>query len=390
MFLGVDIGTSAIKMVELRIVGEKVVISNYAWIDLEKWAANETLSQEEYNNFISCCLARLLKEANIKGRNAYIGLPSSSGLITIIEIPEMNRSDMEEAIKFEAQKYIPASLDNVVFSWIVLDDKNNNSVNNNAVAGSQESAKMNLEKIPILLVAASKSKVSFYEEIIRGIKLNLKSIEVESFPLVTSLIGNDVGNFLVVDIGSRICNIVLVKKSIIRLSRNIDAGGESFTQTIARNLGIDRDRAERLKVSGKNFFSGEYKLNFPALESITSEITRIIGIYHTREPDFKLDGIILSGGGSRLAGLADFLSGSLDKKVIIGNPFSRVSYNEKFAPLIAKLGPRFSVSLGLALGGAYNYLDKKKNGNSGFKIKIKELYLAGRELFKKDLGKKSA
>lgn len=333
--LGIDIGASNLKIVELELHSEKPHLSNYAWMKIPDIAEkNNDIGSNFFETDIPQYIKKALKAANIKTKKTYVSIPSFGGLMTLIDFPEMAQEEMDQAIKFEAHKYIPISLDEVVTSWEII--KNGND------AG---------KKTQVLLVAASKRKVSSYEKIIRDAGLKSAGIEMESLAMVDSLVGNDAGKFIIVDIGYKICNIIYVEKGIIKANRNIDAGGKDITKTIARSLGITFERGEMMKNTEKNFFSSESSLHFPTLDLISGEISRIMDASLNNKEGLKVDAIILSGGSANLFGLREFFQEKFKIKTILGNPFSRISYNKKIEPALDKIKCHFSVAVGLALKG---------------------------------------
>lgn len=353
VFLGIDIGTSAIKIVELSISSGKPTLTNYAWMPIKSPFDSDGRRTDNLEAIFVEYLKKIIKEAGFRSKNAYVSIPAFGGLITLIDFPEMERNDVDQAIRFEAHKYIPTSLDDVILSWDIVND---GRTENGAV--SRDGDKGSSSKMQVLLVAASKNKVAKYENLIKSVGLELKVIELESFPMVRALIGNDPGNFIVVDIGSRICNIMLVENGTIRINRNIDAGGKDITRTIAKSIGLDEERAESMKLSDKNFFNKESYINFPPLEMILDEVSRIIANLSQEGKAEKIDGVILSGGTANLAGIDSYFSDMLKQKVIIGNPLSRVQYDHRLDPILRNQGIQFSVSIGLALKGISNYFKK--------------------------------
>jgi type IV pilus assembly protein PilM len=355
-FLGIDIGTSSIKIVEVKMSGGKPILSNYAWMNLSgpemdnKMASFDTVMLEH--------LKRMLKEGDFKSKKAFVSLPSFGGLVTLIEFPAMDEKDFEQAIRFEAHKYIPTSMDDIVLSWDIVGKKSaNKSLLRKAdeveTAGGQKEAE---EKIQVLLVAAPKSRVAKYEQLVKKSGLDVGSIEIESFAIARSLVGNDQGNFIVVDIGSRVCNIILIEKGIVKVNRNIDAGGRDITRAIARSMSVDEERAEKLKVSGKEFLNRESGITFPVLDMVGKEVERVLGAYYKNEAGKKIDAVILSGGTAALGGLEKYFSDLLKARVITGDPLSRVEYDAKLKPALSQIKGQLSVSIGLALKGAEEYL----------------------------------
>lgn len=337
-FVGVDVGTSAVKIVEIKNNSGKPVLSNYAWASFDGYFQRDENNSQLYETVLPDYIRKMMKEAKIGSRRAMVSIPAFGGLITLIEFPPMAKEDMEQAIRFEAHKYVPSSLDEVVLSWDILSQ-------------NPQSKELPDGKTQVLLVAASKGKVMRYEKMITSADLRVESLEIESFSVIRSLIGNDQGSFIIADIGSRVCNILLVEKGIIRSNRNIDAGGEDITKAIAKALSVTEERAEKMKLSGKNFFAADSYIKFPALELIAGEISRIANAYSSNGQRLKIDSVILSGGSANLAGLCEYFTQTLNIKTVLGNPFGRVSYEKKLEPAIRRMGTKFSVAVGLAIKG---------------------------------------
>ncbi len=357
VFLGVDIGTASIKIVEIKIIDEKPVLSNYAWMPLVGDSPGKRDADSEYFfATLPVCLKKIIKKAKFSGNNAYVSLPSFGGLITLIDFPEMADADMDQAIKFEAHKYIPTSLDDVVISWDVVERI---AAPKNSEVASDQAKCVPGSAVKVLLVAASKSKIIRYESLIKSVGLKLNSINIEAFSAVRSLIGNDPGSFIIVDIGARICNIILVEKGVIRSNRNIDAGGLDMTKTIAKGMLIDNKRAEELKVSGKNFFAPDSPISFFTLELIMGEVERIIRAYYKADGRSSVGEIILSGGTANMTGLTDYFFNKLKIKTVVGNPFARIAYDSRLEKSVAKMRTGFSVAVGSALKGVEEYLKKE-------------------------------
>ena len=358
--LGIDIGSASIKAVELRVVDGKPVLTNYAWMPIkEELLGKSDANPDMYYSALTACIKRIMKSASFSSKNAYVSIPAFGGLITIVDLPEMPENEIDKAIRFEAHKYIPTAIDELVVSWEVVGRKIVRK--ENVAAGSGEGEKMANNMLEVLLVVGSKERVLKYEKMFTDAQLKLMSVDIETFPLVRALVGNDDGTFILADIGAYDCNIALVEKKVIRASRNIDAGGNEITETIAKSMNIDFERAESLKVSERNFFSEDASMNFFTLDMIINEIGRIIESYRKKQgPDKNIDGIIVSGGTANMTGIANYFQSRLQIKTMIGNPFNRLSYDKKLETSLSRISNRFSVSIGLALKGIDGYLAQKK------------------------------
>ena len=359
-FLGIDIGTSSIKIVELKMVENRPVLSNYAWMPIsEEFLGKSDVDPDAHYAALGACIRRILKKASISSKNAYISIPASSGLITMIDLPEMSEADIDKAIKFEAHKYIATPLDNLVVSWEVVAHKPvKKGVPSEETVGAEriDSGAGGLE---VLLVIGLRDRILKYEKMIGDTELGLRSIDLETFPLSRVCVGNDEGTFILADIGSHTCNIVLVEKKIIRISRSIDTGGKEVTETIAKSMNIDFERAETLKMSERNFFGEDSSISFFALDMISGEISRVVESYHKKYGAGKnIDGLILSGGASNMTGIDEYFQRKVQLETLVGNPFRRLSHDQRLDGALSKINNRFAVAVGLALKGVDEYLAK--------------------------------
>lgn len=342
-FLGVDIGTSTIKIVELGMKSGRPFLLNYAWMPiLEKDPGSRQPNSEFFMTLLPEYLKRMVQEAKFQTKNAFVSIPSFGGILTLIDLPNISEKDMEQAIRFEAHRYIPISLDDVVLSWEVVGggERKNNRLKAEVPAASDE-------KKQVLLVAASKSEIKSYEETVEKAGLALKGIEMENISMVHSLVGSDLGNFIIVDIGARVCNILYVEKGIIKINRNLDAGGLDITRTIAQSLGITDERAESMKISGQDFFTVQSEIQLPTVEIILGELSRMVALL----PVGVSPTILLSGGAANLKGFKEFLAQKTGLKVVLGDPFGRVGYAKQLESILSGMKAGFSVSVGLALRG---------------------------------------
>ena len=333
-FIGVDIGTATIKVAEVKIKNKKPALSNYAVIKIptKKNIVGKPLSEK----FLAELLKKLLRDGKISKGIFFFSVQSFGALLTLVNLPQIPDQDLEQAIQFEAHKYIPTSLDDVSLSWGIIEDQD--PKNKNAKQA--------------LLVAVPKSRIKKYESIAQLAGHGMESIEIESFSLARSLVGKDAGKFMIVDIGSRVCNIILVEKGEIKASRNIDAGGRDITKAIAAGLSVDEDRAESLKASDMNFLGAESNVKLPCLDLIMGEAKRVLMSYYKKdEVAGVVDGIVLSGGTASLNGLTKYFSDKLGIKTQVGNPFGRINCEKIPKDKLNELGPQFSVAAGLALKG---------------------------------------
>ncbi len=356
-FLGIDFGTASIKAVELAVEDNQPVLVNYGQVSLADLEKGVPPQGRSYDEEIVLHLRALMERMRSKSRSAHVAMPAFIGLISLIEFPLMEESELQEAVRFEAHKYIPSSLDDVALSWDAI------GVHNVPGGG---------EKMEVLLVAALNKEVARYERYIAGAELTIDFLELETFSIVRSIVGQEPGLVLLIDIGSRATNLVLVEDGLVRVSRNLDIGGRDITRVLAESLSITLERAKILKRSGKDFLmTPEAALTFPALQMIASEAKRMLASYQTKRPGVQCKSVILSGGTAQFTGLAEYYSNALKLPVLLGNPWRNVKYNPKLEKKINEFGSSFSVALGLALHGTDMILKKKEKEERFTKSKKK-------------------
>lgn len=350
-FLGIDFGTAALKVVELELVEGKPILVNYGvanFSHLEEELKNATYT---YDEAVSLYLHALLTKMKPKTSKAYIAMPAYTGLITLVEFPSLDESQMAEAVQFEAHKYVPtASLDDVALSWEIIERRKNSE------------GEVVME---VLLVAALRKEVNRYQTYIQKESLEVSLLEIETFAIARALLEKSSGSGakILIDIGSRATNIILTNDGSVKLSRNIDTGGKDMTRTLSDTIEVARDRAEELKKSGKDFLNQrESAVVFPTLQVVITETKRVIASHEEKHPESKVTEIILSGGTSRLAGIVEYLSAIFELPVSIGHPWSKIEATEKQQVMIHETDASFAVAIGLALGGVESSIATKKQG----------------------------
>ncbi|MFZ2300039.1 MAG: type IV pilus assembly protein PilM [Candidatus Moraniibacteriota bacterium] len=364
-FLGIDFGTASIKAVELAVENNRPVLVNYGQVSLADLEKGTPPQGRSYDEEIVLHLKTLLEHMKPKSRSANVAMPAFIGLISLIEFPPMEEAELQEAVRFEAHKYIPSSLDDVALSWEVV-----------GMRDVPESGK----RMEVLLVAALNKEVARYERYIASAKLTLDFLELETFSIVRSIVGREPGLTLLIDIGSRATNLLLVEDGLVKVSRNLDVGGRDITRVLAESLSITLDRAKILKRSGKDFLMApEAALTFPSLQMIASEAKRMLASYQTKHSGVQCKGVILSGGTAKFSGLVQYYTNLLKLPVTLGDPWKNVQYDPRLAKKIQGFGPSFAVALGLALHGTDTILRKKEKKGQYTppkkKFSLKEIFL---------------
>ncbi|KKW02022.1 MAG: Type IV pilus assembly protein PilM [Parcubacteria group bacterium GW2011_GWA1_49_11] len=232
--LGVDVGTAAIKIAELGIEGNRFALKNYGLLELKsgKDASPGTESILKLpDGEIIWGIKELLNKSKITARDAVASIPSFSTFATVLEMPYLSKEELAKAIPFEARKYIPIPLEEVVMDWSIID-----------VRGQETRP-----TVQVFIAAVPKDDTARYRSIMAGAGLNLKAIELENSALIRALLGNDLSPTAIVNVGGRSTSIVVVSKGYERLSHNYEVGGFEITNSIARSMNISLEKADELK-----------------------------------------------------------------------------------------------------------------------------------------------
>jgi len=338
-YVGVDIGSSGIKIVELKKEGGKARLMSYGFsenpLNLDKTSNQETAG----------VINEIYGKAGIFSRQAVSALSTFSVFSSVISLVGLNKNDdkdIDSAVQWEAKKVIPLPLEEIVLDWKKIDESQDK---NKALAVKDD--------VKVLLTGAPKSLVKKYIEIFKLAKINLLSLETETFALIRALLGNDKSTVMVVEIGASTSNVIIVKESIPMLSRSIDIGGTTITEAISNNLNIGKERAEQFKydmgISAVDSPEGAIpKTIAETISPVVNEIKYAIDIFQNKG-GAKVEKIILTGGSALLLNLPSYLSKMLNLNVIVGDPWYRVSYPVDLKPALDDLGPRLSTAIGLAM-----------------------------------------
>lgn len=343
-FLGVDIGTTSIKLVEIHQTKQGLALGNYAVLDtygyLERAnSALQTSSLKLMERETAEYLKVLLGHVKMGTQVAVASLPSFSAFTTIIELPTLSESEVDKVIKLQAKQYIPLPIEAVTVDWLKAGEKTDEH---------------GVKKYQVLLIAVVKEQVKRYQNIFKAAGLHLSALEIEGISLARILSADVREPTLIVDIGSRSTGFIVASDGAFKFGGQTDFSGGSLTQTIANGLNISTQRAETLKkLKGLGVTPGEQELSTlmePILDVIISEAKRLKESYEASYKE-KITRVILSGGGANLGGLERYFGDEIGLPTSVAKPFERIKIPGELEPAIRELGPLLSVAVGLAIKG---------------------------------------
>ena len=326
--LGIDVGTSSIKIVELTKSGDKIELSNYGEF-VETNGVLQTSSLKLLSERAAEIIRDILNEAGVKERKAAMSVPMFSGFSTVITMPNMAEQELNQAVIYEAKKYIPLPLSEVKFEWSKITSGNNK-----------------IGQVDLMIVAVTNELINRYQEIARLSELDLRYVELDAFSLARALIDEGEAPSMIIDIGSRSTTMLVTENDWPMHTRTLEIAGLAFTKLLANSIGVDMKRAESLKYKAGISAAGGVIL--PMIDSMLMEARRMIDDYaKTRKS--AIQKVVLSGGSVSMPGFFEYVVKSLGKETVIANPFRDIIYEEVLKSTINKTGPSFSVAVGLAL-----------------------------------------
>lgn len=339
--LGVDIGTTSIKIAEVVKSSPKPKLINYGILlnkgHLERPnAAIQTNALKISEKETAELLTELVKKSKFKTNEAIASIPSFSAFITSVELPVMPEADTLKAMSFQVSQHIPLPVSEVNIEWLKIGEREDEG----------------RAKQQILIISTPNEIIKRYQNIFKLAGLKLKSLEIESFSLMRSLVSNDPTPTLIADIGDRATNIAIVDRNFLKANVSSDFAGATLTYAIANGLKINIKRAEELKKrKGLKAGGGEYELSIlplPFLDLIIKEVKRAKDDYE-RKGNKNIERIILSGGGANMIGIGEYFEKQINTPVVIGNSFARISYPQEIELVARGLSRTLAVAIGLAL-----------------------------------------
>ena len=290
-------------------------------------------------NYLVSAINKVRAGAGILGKRVTASLPTFTVFSSIINVTVNDKKALAAAVSEEAKKVIPLPLEEMTLDWKVVADAKGKVAN-----------KGNLQ---IFLTGSPKKLVRKYVEIFKAAKLELASLETETFSLVRSLLGNDKSTVMIVEIGANSTDFSIVRESIPVLNRSLTVCASTVTKALAENMGLSYAQAEQFKLDLGLSFGEDNRAELPPmiatiLEPIVTEMQYMLDFFQSQN-NSKVEKVILSGGGAMLLNLAGYLSKRLNIQVIIGDPWSRISYPAELKPVLAEVGPKLAVAIGLAM-----------------------------------------
>ena len=333
--IGLDIGSSAVKLVRLRRLKEGYQLQNVGMLPLPAEAIVDNTLMD--SSSVVETVRQLIRDLKIKSKEAACSISGNSVIIRKISLPSMPVEELEDQIQWEAEQYIPFDINDVNVDFQILSPDD------------QDTSKMN-----VLLVASKKDIIDDYQTVFAEAGLKLVVMDVDAFAVQNAFETNypTEQNEVValVNIGASIINLNIVSGGVSLLTRDVQMGGNLYTEEIQKQFGLNDQEAEQKKLSDTDSDGQLKDILLRVNETIAQEIRRSLDFYHSTAGEGRISKVYLSGGAAKTSLLLEAVQRRLSLPVEMLNPFLKVAVNEKDFDLatLERIAPLVTVAVGLA------------------------------------------
>jgi len=348
--VGIDIGSSAIKVVEIRKKGGKAVLETYGAIALGSYADIDIgrVTNLPIDKTVEA-LKEVLKQSGVTTTSSAFSIPVQSSLIFTVSLPsQVKESEISSIIPTEARKYIPLPITEVSLDYFILPKKEPSFEETN----NPDLPSILPENTEVLVVAIQNDAISKYRSIVSQCSLEAGFFEIEIFSSIRANFEHELSLVLLMDFGASSTKLSLVEFGMVKNHHTINRGGADISSSISKSLDIPFSKAEEMKKEFGLFENPTEKSLADIIkvhvDYIFSETNNVLLSYE-KKYNRTISKVIFSGGGSLLKGLKEVASNNFRAEIEIGHPFSKVGAPEFLGKVLETTGPEFAVALGLAL-----------------------------------------
>lgn len=347
--VGIDIGTSAVKIVQLKKTPNGPELTGYAMAAIPHSAIEEGNIKDAAS--IAALMKDAFKTAKIRPDRSFASISGQNVIMRFTKLPIMTPEELEETVRIEAEQYVPYAIDEVSITHAVL-----------AELTEEEGG----GKYSILLVVAQKELVNSYMEVLKQAGASPEIVDVDTIASINALENSikqskdsQEGGEVValIDTGARTTNISVLKAGTLMFTRNIPIAGNQITQAIMNTMKQEFEQAEQIKVTEAEVTMGEAagseisEVVKTTVEELASEIRRSFDYFKAQSREPLIHKIILSGGSANLKSFNTYLSNELGVDVYMGNPLEGIAVTVPETEILYNNLQQFTVAIGLALRG---------------------------------------
>ncbi|MGB4967381.1 MAG: type IV pilus assembly protein PilM [Candidatus Saccharimonadales bacterium] len=333
-FFGLDIGTTGIRVVELRGTGVARSLVKYAYVPVEAKLTQSDSKADQQK--LAQVLANLVAEAKLTTKNVAVGLPSSKVFTTVVDFEKVPQSELGKALMYQADSLIPTPPSESKLDWAMLGDSPKDAT-----------------KVEVLLSSVPNNYIESRLDMVESIGLNVIAFEPDSIAIARSLADTaSSAPQLIVDMGQFSTDLVIVLNGAPRLARSIPTGVEAILRTATQNLNIDDKQAQQFVFKfgvSKDKLDGQvFQAIVGTIDMLVSEIDKSIKFFQTRYQGAKLEKVIVTGGASTIPEFPLYLANKFGLNVEIGNAWRNVAYAQDRRNELLTVSNQFATAVGLA------------------------------------------
>jgi type IV pilus assembly protein PilM len=335
--IGVDVGASSIKIVQLHLGDDIATLDTYGELQLGPYDNTEIGRPVRLRvDKLVEAFVDIVREAGATANRVSGAISYNASFTTIISVPERDPEKITAMIPVEAKKYVPVPLSDVSIDWFPVSSQ-----------GSDRSTK-------VLLAAIHNEALSRYEAMIRGANMVRLAEEIELFSTIRTVVNQGDTTVAIIDFGAGSTKLSIIHKGIVGKSHSVLMSGTDLTNAIVKIKKVDfRTAEEQKRVQGLGIVSDTPELEkafTTILERGFKEMHTVMKKYEAGE-GCAIEKVVLTGGGALLVGLVPYTEDMLSYPVTLADPFSKVAYPAFLEDTLAEAGPSFAVALGAALRG---------------------------------------
>ena len=337
--VGLDIGSSSVKIVQLRREKEKIILDTYGEIALGPYGgvlAGQSIHLGEEKTIEA--IQDLVKEAKITAHDTVVAIDPSAAYVSLVKVPKLEDEELRSMMPFEARKYIPIPLTEVQMDWWHIPSMVN-------LAPEER-------MINVVLAAVKNETLTEYDRIVTKLGFTNVEYEIHGYSLLRSSAPQTQGMILYVDIGSQYTTLSLIHQSTVLDMHVISRGSQDSTIQLSKALSIPIDTAEEIKRTFGYLgdASNPYMKDVMQLSSypLFGEVARL-SLQFERKYNQTIEGIIVVGGGARVPGVLDAYNQTVHIAGRVAMPFEQIDIPPFLHEMIEKIGPSYAVAIGCAL-----------------------------------------
>ncbi len=334
-FFALDIGTSAIRVVQLKPAGKdgwSLAHFGYGTIDTKVALANNQESERRLGEVI----LTVIGQSGIKTKNVVIGLPAQKTFTTVVDVPVMPESEMNSMMKYQLDQFVPMALDEAKVDWVLLGQSVHDPT-----------------KQEVLIASTANEYAEERLEFVEGLGLNVVGAEPDPIAMTRALLPGGLSDGrMLLDVGEMSTNLVMAYADAPRLVRTIPTGLGSLVRAAVQNLNVQDDQARQFILKfglAPDRLEGQvYRALEVILDGFASELTKSIKFFQTRYPNTPVGGIFLSGYASIIPKFGDYIAAKTSVATVPANPWHKVKVDQASQQQLAAIATEFSTVVGLA------------------------------------------